>query len=159
MNDSLEKESGQILLFTLDELVFALPLLRVIKVIHSIEIRELPKAPDIISGIINVRGQIIPVVDIRKLYGLMEHEINLDDRFIIADTGKREVAIIVDSVTGIRELLSGEIYEASEVLSFAELIRGVVKTPDGLILIYNLEKFLNLDEEKELEQAMKTKRG
>jgi purine-binding chemotaxis protein CheW len=129
----------------------------VVRVIHAIEIRHLPKAPEIIIGIINVKGQIIPVADIRKRFGLAEREINLDDRLIIADTGKRKVAFLADSVTGIRDLAPGQQKQAKETLPFAEHLRGVAKVDDGLVLIYDLDRFLSLDEEKELEQALKTK--
>lgn len=149
--------ADQIVVFTIDELSYALSLTDVVKVIHAIEIRHLPKAPEIITGIINVKGQIIPVADIRKRLGLVAREIDLSDRLIIADTGKRQVAILVDSVTGIRDLASGQLSLAGETVPFAEHIRGVAKVDDGLILIYDLDRFLSLDEEMELEQALKTK--
>lgn len=157
MNESIQTATDQIVVFTLDELLYALPLPAVVKVIHAIEIRHLPKAPEIIAGIINVKGQIIPVADIRKRFGLAVHEIDPDDRLIIADTGKREVAIQVDTVTGIKDLVPRQLAVAKKTLPFAEHLRGVAKIDDELILIYDLEQFLSLDEEKELEQALKTK--
>jgi purine-binding chemotaxis protein CheW len=157
MNRSFQTITDQIVVFTLDELSYALSLNAVVKVIHAIEIRHLPKAPEIISGIINVKGQIIPVVDIRKRFGLVAQEIDPDDRLIIADTGKREVAILVDTVTGIRDLAPGQQKQARETLPFAEYLKGVAKIDDELILIYDLEQFLSLEEEKVLEQALKTK--
>jgi purine-binding chemotaxis protein CheW len=157
MSKSFQTVTDQIVVFALDELLFALPLPTVVKVIHAIEIRRLPKAPEIISGIINVKGQIIPVADIRIRFGLPTREIDPDDRLIIADTGKRQVAILVDSVTGIRDLTPGQQKQAKETLPFAEHLRGVAKVDDDLVLIYDLDRFLSLDEEKELEQALKTK--
>jgi purine-binding chemotaxis protein CheW len=156
MNDSFQTTTDQILVFTLDELAYALPLSKVVKVIHAIEIRHLPEAPEIITGIINVQGRIIPVTDIRKRFGLLTREIDPDDRLIIADTGKRQVAILVDTVTGIRDLAPRQLAVAKETLPFAEHIRGVAKVDDGLVLIYDLDRFLSLDEEKELDQALKT---
>jgi purine-binding chemotaxis protein CheW len=157
MGESIYTPKEQIVVFSIDEQSYALSLPVVIKVIHAIEIRPLPKAPDIILGIINVKGQIIPVVDIRKRLELEKHEIDPDDRLIIADTGKRQVAILVDTVTGIRDLTPVQHVEAKESLPFAKYIEGVAKIDDELILIYDLEQFLNLDEEKELDQALKTK--
>ncbi|MGD0755996.1 MAG: chemotaxis protein CheW [Bacteroidales bacterium] len=157
MNESFQTATDQIVVFTLDELIYALPLHTVIRVIHVMEIKHLPEAPEIISGIINVQGRIIPVVDIRKRFGLETKEIDLDDRFIIADTGKRQVAILVDTVTGTRDLEPWQQKQAKEVLPFAEHLKGVAKIDDELILIYNLEQFLSLDEEKKLTRALKTK--
>ena len=156
MNDSLQTTADQILVFTLDELSYALPLSIVVKVIHSIEIRHLPKAPEIISGIINIKGQIIPVADIRKRFGLVEREIDPDDKLIIADTGKRQVAILVGSVIGIRDLATRQFANSKEALPFAEYSWGVANVDNELILIYDFEKFLSLDEEKVLEQAFDT---
>jgi purine-binding chemotaxis protein CheW len=149
--------TDQIVVFTLDELLYALPLPTVVKVIHAIEIRHLPEAPEIITGIINVKGQIIPVADIRIRFGMPTREIDPDDRLIIADTGKRQIAILVDSVTGIRDLAPGQHKQAKETFPFAEHLRGVAKVDDELILIYDLKQFLSLEEEKVLEQALKTK--
>jgi purine-binding chemotaxis protein CheW len=157
MSESFQTATDQIVEFTLDELSFALSLPAVEKVIHAVEIRHLPKAPEIITGIINVKGQIIPVADIRKRFGLGAREIDPDNRLIIADTGKRQVAILVDTVTGIMDLAPGQLSVAKETLPFSEHIRGVAKVDNGLILIFDLDRFLSLDEEKELDQALKTK--
>jgi purine-binding chemotaxis protein CheW len=157
MSESIHILTEQILVFTLDEQPYALSLHSVVKVIYAIEIRHLPNAPEIINGIINVKGQIIPVADIRKRFGLTGHEIDPDDRLIIADTGKRQVAILVDSVTGIRNLEPGQLSVACEMLPFAEHLSGVAKIDDELILIYDLEQFLNLEEENVLAQALKAR--
>jgi purine-binding chemotaxis protein CheW len=76
---------------------------------------------------------------------------------IIADTGKRKVALFVDTVTGIKDLSTRQFVNSKENLPFAEYIKGVAKVDNELILIYDLEQFLSLDEEKELEQALKQK--
>jgi purine-binding chemotaxis protein CheW len=158
MQESIHISKDQIVVFTLDEQLFALILMVVVKVIHAIEIRHLPKAPEIITGIINVRGRIIPVVDIRKRFGMISREIDINDRLIITDTGKREVAILVDSVTGIIDLEPIQLDLAKNAAPFAEHFSGVAKTEDGLILIYDLAGFLNLDEEKNLDLALKNKK-
>lgn len=157
MSESINIITDQIVVFTLDEQLYGLPLQAVDKVIHVVEIRHLPKTPEIITGIINIKGKIIPVVDIRKRLELATHEIDPDDRLIITDTGKRTVAILVDTVTGIRDLKPGQQAKTKEAMPYAKFIKGVAKTDEGLILIYDLEQFLSLDEEKELEQALKTK--
>lgn len=144
----------QIVVFTLDQRLYALTLNTVVRVIHAVEITNLPKAPEIISGIINVKGLIIPVVDVRKRFGLTSRELIPDDQLIIADTGKRQVALWVDTVTGIQDITPRQQINTKETLPFAEYINGVVKVEDDLILIYNLEQFLNLDEELELELAL-----
>lgn len=157
MSESYPSTIDQIVVFTLDDLLYALPLNAVDRIIHALEVMHLPKAPEIISGIINVQGQIIPVADIRKRFGLAEREIEPDDRMIIADTGKRKVALFVDNVNGIKDLEARQFVNSKESLPFADYIKGVAKVDDELILIYDLEQFLNLDEEKKLDQALKIK--
>jgi purine-binding chemotaxis protein CheW len=159
MNDSLNTAPDKILVFTLDGQYFALPLNNVLKVIHAIAIRSLPNAPEIIAGIINIKGQIIPVADIRKRLKLTEHEIDPDDRFIIADTGKRHIALLVDSVTGMRDLLTGQLAIAKDTLPFAKHLKGVAKMEDGMALIYNIDQFLSIDEELLLEEALTKKKA
>ncbi len=158
MAELLPTIEDQIVVFTLDELKYAIPLHSVKRVIHAVEIRFLPEAPEIISGIINVQGQIIPVVNLRERFALADREISLDDQIIIADTGKRQIAIVVDSVSGVNDLAQVPMKEAGKILPYAKNMKGVAIINDELILIYNLEKFLSLDEEKLLEKAMKTKK-
>jgi purine-binding chemotaxis protein CheW len=142
----------------LDDLLYALPLKTVVRVIHAVEIRELPKAPDIISGIINVKGQIIPVVDMRKRFGMAVREIVPDDNFILADTGKRHVALWIDEVTGVKEIVPGKYTDTKASLPYADFIKGVAKIEDEIILIYDLEQCLSLKEEMELDMALSTKK-
>jgi len=144
----------QLVVFTLDELTYALPLKMVIRVIHSVEFRNLPKAPEFVVGIINFKGEIIAVIDVRKRFGLASREINADDQLIIADTGKRKVALWVDLVNGVENISTHQRVETSENLSYAKYIKGVVKVEDYLTLIYDLEKFLSLEEETQLEIAL-----
>lgn len=144
----------QIVVFTLDQQVYGLPLNKVVRVIHAIEITRLPKSPEIVSGIINVNGRILPVIDVRKRFELASHEIEMDDQLILADTGKRQVALMVDSVTGVQTFESHQQIDSKETMPFAAFIGGIVKLETELILIYDLEQFLNLDEEKQLEEAL-----
>jgi purine-binding chemotaxis protein CheW len=155
MSDKNHKVDDQIVVFTLDEQLFAFSLIAVLKVINAVEIRHLPKAPDIISGIINIKGRIIPVADIRKRLGLTVHETSTDDHFIIACSGKREIAIPVDFVTGIRELTPFQMTDDIAKLTAGEQVSGVAQLENDLILIYDLERFLSLDEEKDLHNALK----
>ena len=147
----------QLVIFTLDNALYALPLNTVIQVIHAIAIIKLPKAPEIILGIINVRGLIVPVVDLRKRFSLQKKEIGLNDHLIIADSGKRTIAFLVDEVAGIKDVNPEQIVSTTKSLPYARHIRGVAKIQDETILIYDLEQFLSLDEEIELEEALKSK--
>jgi len=144
----------EILVFSLDEPRYALYLYSVERVVRAVEITPLPKAPEIILGIINFHGEIIPVIDIRRRFNLPSRELEPEDQFIIARTAKRLVALIADSVVGIHYLKSDQIADTEQELPYVEYISGVAKTEDNLILITDLEKFLSLDDEKKLNKAM-----
>ncbi|MEI6141075.1 MAG: chemotaxis protein CheW [Mariniphaga sp.] len=147
----------QIVTFSLDHRLYALPLNSVVRVIHAVYISSLPKAPAIICGIVNVKGQIIPVVDIRKRFGFATREIDRDDQLIIANTGKRTIALIVDEVNEILAVEAKQQVNTADCMPFAGYIGGIAKIQDEMVLIYDLEQFLNIDEEKELEMALTNK--
>jgi purine-binding chemotaxis protein CheW len=144
------KIPDSIVMFTLDEPRYALYLSAVERVVRAVEITPLPKAPDIVLGIINFGGRIIPVLDIRKRFHLIAREMKPDDRFIIAQTAQRQVAIVVDSVTGVRELTEAETVNARQVMPFARYLKGAAKLDGNLVLIHDLDQFLSIDEESAL---------
>lgn len=143
-----------LLVFTLDEPRYALPLTAVERVARAVEVTPLPQAPRIVLGVINAQGRVIPVVDVRRRFGLPAREMRRDDRLIIARTLRRLVALVADEVTGIREIPAQELVSAKEDLPFAGCLRGVAKLEDGLVLISDLEAFLSLDEERLLGGAL-----
>jgi purine-binding chemotaxis protein CheW len=154
---TMEKDArpGQYLVFRLDQQQYALKLPAVERVIHIVEITPLPKAPEIVLGVINYYGQIIPIVNIRSLFRLPEKEPDLSDQLIIARTSKRQIALLVDTVTGVMESPIAEIIAADRILHGLDYIEGVVEVGDGLILIHNLDTFLSLEEDKTIEVALK----
>jgi purine-binding chemotaxis protein CheW len=154
------KNSNQILVFFLEEQRYALYLQAVERIVHAVEVTPLPKAPDIVLGIINMRGQVIPVLNIRKRFNLPDRKIDLNDRLIIAHTQKRTVALVVDMVNGIIQPAEEKLIPAEKVTPGMELIDGVIKLEGGMILIHDLDKFLSLEEEVMLDKAVKKgKRG
>lgn len=142
------------LVFSLDELRVALPLSQVERVIRAIYITALPNAPAIVSGVINVHGRIIPVVDMRRRFRLDERRLALTDRFVIARTARRRVVLVVDEVRGVMECPAPARVDGEDILPGLDYVEGVVKLADGLVLIHNLERFLSLDEEETLEHAI-----
>ena len=140
--------------FNLDDQKYALFLSAIIRIIRVVEITGLPKAPEIVLGVINMHGLIIPVFDIRKRFRLPQREMQLDDQLIIASTSKRTVALLVDSVNDVIEIPEEKNIAGEKILPGLEYVEGVVKTEDGMILIHDLEQFLSLQEEKALHEAL-----
>ena len=148
-----------LVIFTLDESRFALKLSAVERVVRVVEITPLPKAPDIVLGIIDVQGGIIPVVNVRRRFRLPKREMQLNDQIVIARTVKRTVALLADDVTGVMACPKARIVEAEKVVSGMEFVEGIVKIDEGMILIHNLDTFLSLDEEKSLDDALRESAG
>jgi purine-binding chemotaxis protein CheW len=145
---------NRIVVFALDEPRYALPLSNVERVVYAVEITPLPNAPAIVQGAINVQGRIIPVVNIRERLQLPAREMNCSDHFIIARTRRRSVALVTDYVAGIRELADRDMVSAGQSLPFVEYLQGVARIEDNLILIYDLDSFLSLEEEQTLDNAI-----
>lgn len=144
----------QILKFKLDNQHCALYVSIVERVERAVEITPLPKAPEIVLGIINAHGKIIPVIDLRKRFRMPTREIRIDDRFVIAATSRRTVGLMVDVVTGVCELADHEIVSTRQALPFAEHLQGVAKLDGDIVLIYDLGGFLSIDEENRLDEAL-----
>ena len=147
-------QSNQLVVFTLDEQHYALHLASVERVARRVELTPLPKAPEIVLGVINVQGRIIPVVNLRKRFGLAERELHLSEHIILAHTLKRAVALVVDAVKGVMECSEQEVIAAEEILPGLDYLESVTKLEGGLILIHDLGTFLSFEEEKELDAAL-----
>ena len=143
--------------FALNDMQFALYLRAVERIYRLVEITPLPQAPAIVSGLVNIQGRVIPVVNVRKRFHLPEREPDLSDKLILAHTAHRPVALIVDDVGGVREIGAGEMVGAGTILPATEYVAGVVKLAEGLILIHDLDTFLSLEEERDLGAALQGK--
>lgn len=154
MNDKINNTAGQYVVFTLDSQRYALHLASVERTVRAVEIIPLPKAPDIVIGVINVQGQIVPVLNIRKRFGLPEREIELNGQIILARTARRSIAFVTDSVNGIIERSAEEVISSEKVIPGLEYVEGVIKLKDGLILVNDIDSFFMLEEEKDLDKAI-----
>ncbi len=148
------RETVRLVVFRLDGQRYALRLEVTGTVLRAVKVAVLATAPPIVRGVINMRGEVIPVVDVRRRLGLAAREIELTDRFVIARTPTRTVAIICDSAEGIVERSALDVVPVRQILPGARYVEGVAKYEDGLIVIQDLDKFLSLEEEQALEQAL-----
>jgi purine-binding chemotaxis protein CheW len=147
-------KASQLVVFGLEEQRYALRLSAVEQIVRVVEITALPKAPEIILGVINIRGRIIPVYDIRARFRLPDRELFLSDHLIVARTSRHAVALVVDKVTGVVARPHEEVTEAQHISPSLEYVEGVVKLEDGLVFIHDLDTFLSAEEEIRLEEAM-----
>lgn len=134
------------LAYSIADQYFGLLLDDVDRTIRAVEVTPLVEAPDSVNGIINVQGQIVMVVNMRRKLKLRERDIDPSDQFILALTRERRVALIVDHVKCVIERPATDLIQSETFTAGQNTLKGVLKFPDGLILIHNLEEFLSLEE-------------
>ncbi|MEI7811811.1 MAG: chemotaxis protein CheW [Ignavibacteria bacterium] len=145
-------------IFSLGQRKYAIGLDAVEHVICSVEITPLPKAPDIILGIVSLHGDIIPVINIRKRLLMPDREISVSDQGLIIKT-RRRLCMFVDSVEGCLEIPESEITFGKNIWDNTGCIEGIIMVNNDITLINNPDKFFNPDEEKQIDQALNIARG
>jgi len=139
--------SSQYFVFGLEDQRYAMALGSVLKVIRAVEFTFLPEAPENLLGLINLGGEIIPVLDIRKRFHLPNREIDLNDRIIICKGAARTIAFVADVVEGVVEFAPEELDEAVHILpEMEDYIEGVGKLNDDTVLIYDLDTMFSIQE-------------
>jgi purine-binding chemotaxis protein CheW len=146
----------RLVVFVLGEQRFGLRLDAVEQVVRLVAIMPLPEAPDIVQGVIDLRGRIVPVVDIRTRFRLPERTPRLSDHLIVARTARRSVALLVEAVEGVVESPDAAVTAAAEILPGLAYLEGVIRLADGAIFIHDLDTFLSLEEERALDAALRT---
>jgi purine-binding chemotaxis protein CheW len=124
------------------------------RVVRMVDVTPLPQAPEIVLGVVNVQGRVVPVLGLRQRFRLPERDFTLTDQLVIARTAVRPVALAADAVTGVLEYSARQVVGARDIVPGIEYVEGVVKLADGLVLIHDLGKFLSLDEETVLDRAI-----
>jgi purine-binding chemotaxis protein CheW len=143
-----------LVIFRLDDQRYGLPLQTVERIVRAAEVTRLPKAPAIVLGAIDVAGQVLPVLNVRRRFRLPDCDTSPLHQFLIAWTRQRRVVLVIDEAQGVIEAPDIDIVDAAEISPGLDQIHGAVKLSDGLVLIHDLETFLSLDEERALDQAM-----
>ncbi|MFO7890299.1 MAG: chemotaxis protein CheW [bacterium] len=151
----MEKEKYHFLLFELNKYKFAFDVAKINRIARSVEVTSLPNAPDIVLGVINVQGTIMPVIDIRKIFGFPERKVNVDDFLIIGKVKELSIALIIDDVLEIIDIPSDKIIDKKNVLPGIPHVDGILKLEGDIIYINDLNKLLSLDEKEEIYTLLK----
>lgn len=147
-------EKSHFVIFTLDDQKFALPLSSVEKIARAAAVRPIPKSSDVILGVVNVQGRVIPVLDLKKRFGIPTRAIAVTDHLIIARASTRILALLVDTVQDILESDNQDITDQSAILDRMDYVGGVLRMEDGMVLINDLERLLSSEEAGELDRAL-----
>jgi purine-binding chemotaxis protein CheW len=122
------------------------------QVVRAVTIAPLPQAPAIVEGVINLRGALVPVLDIRTRIRPPAMPLAITDQLIVAAAGKRLVALRVDGTLDLIAIDPALIEDPSPLMARTDLVAGVAKLPDGLVLIHDLRAFLSEAEAEALDE-------
>ena len=154
----MEDNTKTFLCFEVDGLRFGLWSTIVIEAIRAVSVVPLPKSPPAVRGVINLRGKAVPVFDLRPRFNLSPKEVEPANHFVVARAGERTVAFLADQALGLFDVAEDAVEKAKEVTPSAEYLEGIVKMPDGLVLIHDPATFLSRAEEVALDIAMRESR-
>ena len=149
-----EAPERHLVVFSLDDQRYALPLAAVQRCMRVVAITPLPGAPSIVLGIVDLGGSVLPVIDTRRRFHRPSRDLRLSDHLIVATTSKRTVALLVDETKGVLELSAESSAPADGILPGLELVAGAMKLEDGLVLIHDLERLLSLEDERAIDTAL-----
>ena len=152
--EKTSEEVFQWVTFKLENEVYGVNVMQVQEVLRYTEIAPVPGAPDYVLGIINLRGNVVTVIDTRLKFGLMPAEVTDSSRIIIIEAEKQVVGILVDSVAEVVYLKASEIDPAPSVGTeeSARFIQGVSNRKEDLLILVDLNKLLSDNEWDELSQ-------
>jgi len=148
-------EERQLVVFQLAAELYGVEIARVHEIIRLPTVTRVPRAPSFVEGIINLRGKVIPVVDLRRRFGLPTAAHTRASRIVVVELGDQVVGIIVDGVSEVLRVNSSIVEPPSPVVAGldSEYLEGIAKLPDRLVILLDLDRVLALEERQALELA------
>lgn len=159
MNPLPEARPQEVLLFTLERQRYGLPVEDVRELVRAARLTHLPQAPDVVEGLLNLRGELLPVLDLRRRFRHPARPLSPMDHFIVARAGPRPVALRVDRAEGLHIIAAHEWDASPRELPGVGFVAGVAKLPDGLVLVHDLRSFLSEAEALHLDTALGARPG
>ena len=150
--------SEQLVVFDLADEYYGVDIGAVNTIIRMQEVTRIPRTPTFIEGVINLRGSIIPVIDLRKRFGLAVGEVTKASRIVVVEAAGQMIGMIVDAVAETLRLPADAIEPPSPVIASvdSDYLRGVGKQENRLVILLNLEKVLTMAETRALEKLEKS---
>lgn len=143
----------QLVTFNLVGEEFGLPILDVREIIRMVEVTPVPHSPDFVEGVINLRGQILPVIDLRKRFNLESSVADEDTRIVVVEINKNLIGLIVDGVNEVLRIPSETVNPAPQIVSSgigAEYIQGIAHYNEKMIILVDLERVFSNKEMENL---------
>lgn len=145
---SSELREIQVACFSLDNDLYAVDIMRIKEIIRPQKLTPLPQAPSFIDGIINLRGAVIPVVDMRKRFGMPARELTASTRLLIVRLSSQTLGLVVDDVTEVITVPVKEIKPPPVVSAglIANYLLGVCLSGENMVMLLDIDRLLNINE-------------
>jgi len=145
MAEKIAVEEKQLVVFHLGEEAYAVDIDMVREIIQLQPITRVPGTPPSVEGVINLRGSIIPVVDLRKRFKLNKVEQTKETRIVVVDCRKQDVGVVVDSVAQVLRIPVDMIELSTNLFSeeHMEHLKGIVKLTDKLVILLDMDRVLS----------------
>lgn len=132
----ISRTHGRFLLFRIAGRDFAFPIDGVVEVVRMVAMRPLPEAPDWISGLVDLRGRLLPVLDVARRLGMGTYRHSVDARIIVFQTGSELVGALVDDVVEVTDVSADDVHHPGELAaSEQDGVRAVFRTGGRLVLV------------------------
>jgi len=150
-----ETAEVQLVVFRLGAEEYGVPITQVQEINHLSTPTKIPRSPAFVEGVINLRGNVIPVIDLKKRFELEGTEYTEDARIVVVEISGHTVGVIVDEVSEVLRLPTSSIDPPPAIITgiTAEYLRGVGKLQDRLLILLDLEKILTEREKSELDET------
>lgn len=153
--DSKDKAGElQIVSFTIDDKEYAVEISKIIEIIYYKAATPLPQSPEFIEGVVDLRGTVIPVLDLKKRLRLSSKITGTPNHILIVRLGDKMVGIIVDEVKEVLQIEEGQIQSPQKMIKGggSKHLRGVCKIHDQLVFILSIDTLLSDDEQAQLQE-------
>lgn len=145
----------RLVVFAVADRRFAVALADAAGVIRAVAVRALADLPEVVAGVIDYHGSLIPVFDLRRRLRLPGRALHPDDQFLLVRTARRLVALVVDAVEGLGEFPADTVLPVAEIAGAnGGLVAGVVSHAAGIVVIHDVERFLSEADAESVEQAL-----
>ena len=148
-------DEQQLVVFELGAELYGVEIARVHEIIRLQTVTRVPRAPAFVEGVINLRGKVIPVVDLRRRFGLPTAEHTRSTRIVVVEIGDQVVGIVVDGVSEVLRVNTATVEPPSPIVAGidSEYLHGIAKLPERLVILLDLDRVLAREERSALAAA------
>lgn len=141
---TIASREEQLVVFTLGDEIYGVDIARVQEIIRPPAITRVPRTPEFIEGVINLRGKITPVMDLRKRFGLTATGLSRDTRIMVVEIGGQMVGLIVDGVSEVLRVPAQAIEPPSALVTTVDstYLRAIAKVNERLIILLDLDRII-----------------